>query len=105
MLFYVIGGIVAAAIIAGIIFTIKRNKAIKKDGIEADAVVSRIKETENRQEDGSVDFSYTYYVKYQTKDGQTVEAKLGDGTRGLCEGDSIRIKYLPDKPKYVITAK
>lgn len=105
MLVYIIGGIVVAAIIAGIIFTIKRNNAIKKDGIEADAVVSRIKETENRHDDGTIDFSYTYYVKYQTAEGQTVEAKLGDGTRGLREGDSIRIKYLPAKPKYVITAK
>ena len=105
MLVYVIIGIVVAAVIAGIVFTVKRNNEIQKNGVEADAVVSRIKETETRNEDGSVDFSYTYYVKYQTEDGQTVEAKLGDGKRGLREGDSIRIKYLPAKPKYVITVK
>lgn len=103
-MFYAIIAIVAVAAIIGIIFVVKRNSAIKKNGIEADAVVSRIKEVETDNEDGSHDVKYTYYVKYQTQDGNSVEAKLSSAPRFTCEGDSLRIKYLPEKPKYVIPA-
>ena len=68
--------IVAVAAIVGIVFAFKRNSAIKKNGIEADAVVSRIKEEEIERENGFYDVNYVYYVKYQTQDGNTVEAKL-----------------------------
>ena len=75
--------------------------------------MSRIKVSESVDEDGFVNTSYTYYVTYRAMDGQTVEAKLGSGKSidnrigkswdsDLKEGKSIRIKYLPEKPKYVI---
>ena len=111
---YIAIGIIAAVIICGVIFTAKRNNEIKQNGIETDAVVSRINENESVDEDGFTTVSYTYYVTYRTMDGQTVEAKLGSGKSidnniigkpwdsDLKEGVNIRIKYLPDKPKYVI---
>lgn len=105
MLTYVVIAVVVIAVIAVTVFTIKRNNAIQKDGIEADAVVSRIVENEDRDEDGHVDFTYTYYVKYQTQDGQTVEAKLGNAPSRIVVGSNLRIKYLPEKPKYVIPTK
>lgn len=112
-MYIAIGAIVIVALI-GVILTTKRNNEIKQNGIEADAVVSRIKENESVDEDGFITTSYTYYVTYRTTDGQTVEAKLGSGKSidnhivgkpwdsDLKEGVNIRIKYLPEKPKYVI---
>ena len=105
ILFYVIGGIIVAAIIIAIVFAVKRNNNIKKNGIETDAVVSRIKENETGNDDGSTDYSYTYYVKFTAQDGQVVEAKLGNAPRLTREGDRVRIKYLPEKPKYAIIIK
>lgn len=104
-LFYVIIPVVAVVAIIAIVFTVKRYMAIKKNGVETDAVVSRIKEVETHNDDGSFDTSYTYYVKFTTQDGQVVEAKLGGAPRFTREGDQLRIKYLPEKPKNVILVK
>ena len=104
-LFYIIIAVVAVAAVIVIIFTVKRYTAIKKNGVEADAVVSRIKEVETQNDDGSYDTSYTYYVKFTTQDGQVVEAKLGGAPRFTREGDQLRIKYLPEKPKNIILVK
>ena len=70
---------------------------------------------ESTDEDGfSTALSYTYYVTYRTLAGQTVEAQLASGKsldirigkkvwdQDLHEGSTVRIKYLPDKPNYVI---
>ena len=92
-MFYAIIAIVAVAAIVGIVFVFKRNSAIKKNGIEADAVVSRIKEEEIERENGFYDVNYVYYVKYQTQDGNTVEAKLNGAPALTREGE---------KPKYVL---
>ena len=102
---YAIIAAVVIALAASIIFTIKRNGAIQQNGIEADAVVSRIEESESADNDGSRETTYTYYVRYQTKDGQSVEAKLGNAPSRIYEGMGIRIKYLPEKPKYVLPVK
>ena len=70
---------------------------------------------ESTDEDGfSTALSNTYYVTYRTLAGQTVEAQLASGKsldirigkkvwdQDLHEGSTVRIKYLPDKPNYVI---
>ena len=86
--------------------TIKRNMEIQKNGVEADAVVSRIEEDESApDEDGHTDTTYIYYVRYQAQDGQTVEAKLSSAPGNLFVGSRLRIKYLPENPKYVVIAK
>ena len=105
MLFYIAVGVVIAAVIIGVIFNFKRSKAINENGIEVDAVVSRIKETEGEDSDGNTEFSYTYYVKYKNEQGETVEAKLGNPPRFLMEGKQPRVKYLKEKPKYVLMVK
>ena len=114
MWMYIILGLIIAVMIGGVLYTAKRNNEIKQSGIEADAVVSRIKENESVDEEGFVTTSYIYYVTYRSMNGQTVEAKLGSGKgfdnrvfgkhwdSDLREGVSVRIKYLPDKPNYVI---
>lgn len=105
ILFYVIGGVIAVGIIVAIVFIVKRNNNIKKNGVEADAVVSRIMENETINDDGSTDYSYTYYVKFTAQDGQAVEARLGGVPRFTNVGDRVRIKYLPEKPRYAIIIK
>ena len=102
---YVLIAVAVIVVAVGVVFTIKRNSAIQKNGIETDAVVSRIDEHETRNNDGSRETHYTYYVRYQTQDGQTVEAKLGNASPLIGVGSRLRIKYLPEKPKYVIPVK
>ena len=104
ILFYVIGGVIAVGIIIAIVFVVKRYNNIKKNGVEADAVVSRIEENETINDDGSTDYSYTYYVRFTAQDGQVIEARLG-GPRFTNVGDRVRIKYLPEKPRYAIIIK
>ena len=111
---YVLLAVIVIVFAVAIIYTKKRNDEIKQNGIETNAVVSRINESESVDEDGFTTVSYTYYVTYQTQDGQTVEAKLGSGKSidnnikrktwdsDLHQGVTVRIKYLPEKPNYVI---
>ncbi len=105
ILIYIITGVVVVGIVGGIIFTIMRTNAIKKNGIEANAVVSRIKEQESTDSDGFTDTTYIYFVKFRTQDGQDVEARLSNPSGKIKVGDELRIKYLPNKPKVVIVIK
>ena len=94
ILTYVIFGVVVVGIVGGIIFTIMRTNAIKKNGIEANAVVSRIKEQESTDSDGFTDTTYIYFVKFTTQDGQDIEARLSNPPSKIKVGDSLTIKYL-----------
>ena len=101
---YAIIAVIVIAVVIGLVFNYKRSKAINERGIEADAVVSRIKEIET-ENDGQRETRYEYFVKYRNEAGATVEAKLGNPPRFLMEGTELRVKYLPEKPKYVLTVK
>lgn len=101
---YAIIAVIVIAVVIGLVFNYKRSKAINERGIEADAVVSRIKEIET-ENDGQRETRYEYFVKYRNEAGETVEAKLGNPPRFLMEGTELRMKYLPEKPKYVLTVK
>ena len=92
----------AVALGASFFFSYQRSKKIKQNGVEANAVVSRVKEIETEETDGSRDTRYEYFVKYKNQAGETVEAKLGNPPRFLQEGQQLRVKYLPEKPKYVL---
>lgn len=106
--------VIVIVIAVGVVMTAKRNSEIKRNGIETNAVVTRIRENTSTDEDGYVTYSYTFYVTYQTQEGKTVEAQLASGKsfdvrigkkvwdRDLHEGSHVRIKYLLDKPNYVI---
>lgn len=97
--------VVVIAIVIGFIYNYRRSKAIDERGIEADAVVSRIKENEGQDSDGNRTTDYEYYVRYQNEAGETVEARLGNPPRFIMEGTQLRVKYLPEKPKYVLAVK
>ena len=47
-----------------------------------------------------IDNNYTFTI-----DGQAVEARLGGAPRFTNVGDRVRIKYLPEKPRYAIIIK
>jgi len=102
MLFKVAVGAVIVIVIAVIVYNYLRSKAINERGIEADAVVTRVKEIESENDEGIHDVTYEYYVTYTNEAGQAVEAKLGNPPRFIMEGTTLRVKYLPEKPKYVL---
>lgn len=94
--------VVVIAVIAGFVYNYRRSKAINENGIETDAVLSRIEEKEGQDADGNRTVDYVYYVKYKNEAGETVEARLGNPPHFIIEGTPLRVKYLPEKPKYVL---
>lgn len=95
----------AVLVIGGIVFTVLRNKKIKENGVEAAAVVSRIEIERELSDDGHSNEKEKYYVTYTNAEGQTVEAVLGNPPARARVGTELKIKYLPEKPKYVIYVK
>ncbi len=115
MHYTIIAACVILLVVAFLIIRTRRiNGEIHQNGIEADAVVSRVKENVSSDADGSVSYSYTYYVTYRTMNGQTAEAQLTSGKSfdfkigkkawdyDLHEGTRVRVKYLPERPNYAI---
>ena len=74
---------------------------IKKNGIETDAVITRIEDVGT-----GTDTSYDYYVCYMER-GQKIEAKISNPGfgKGLDIGAEIRIRFLPEKPNIVVWIK
>ena len=87
--------------IAGAGYVFYNIQRIKKNGIETDAVITRIEDVGI-----GTDTSYDYYVCY-TERGQKIEAKLSNPGfgRGLEVGAEIRIRYLPEKPNIAVWIK
>lgn len=99
--------IVVAAVIllAVIIFTVMRNNKINKNGIEAEAVISRIDVETQTDSEGDTSTTETFYVDYINAEGQTVTAKLGNPPFNAKQGTVLTVKYLPEKPNYVRRVK
>lgn len=86
-----------AVLAVGFLVSRKMKKGIEENGIEADAVVSRI------SEDMTQDLSdFTVYVRYTTQDGEEVEGVLSNPRTDLREGQKVRVKY---HPKYKNNAR
>lgn len=86
-----------AVIAVGILISRKIKREIIENGIETEAVVSRI------VEDGSLeDIDINVYVTFVTEDGEEIEAVLSNPRADLEEGDNVRIKY---HPKYKANAR
>ena len=96
-------GVAVVIVAIVVIYSILRNKKINDNGIEADAVISRI--DIDTDVDGGVTENKTYYVDYQNAEGQIATAKLGNPPFGAAVGTAMRVKYLPEKPKYVNCVK
>ena len=102
---YIFIGIAVVIVAIVVIYSILRNKKINDNGIEADAVISRIDIDTDTDVDGGVTENITYYVDYQNAEGQIATAKLGNPPFGAAVGTAMRVKYLPEKPKYVSCVK
>ena len=105
-MFEIILLIVLAAFAIGGIWANVVSKKVKEEGIETDAVVSRI---ELHEWSGGAEGPWTpsvtedYYITYTNQEGKTVEALLSNpGDHKFKEGDRLRIKYLPDKQEYPV---
>lgn len=94
--------VIAIVALVGFAVNFVRHKKIHRRGVETDAVVSCVRETEKENAEGGRTADYECFVMYRNEAGETTEAKLGNPTRMLREGMQVRVKYLPEKPKYVL---
>ena len=102
----IFGAVIVAVIVVGIIYSIAFTRKVQKNGVEADAILSRIEVNTNTDSDGDITTTTTYYVTYVNQEGQSVEAKLmTEPPRSVRQGASLRVKYLPEKPKYAVPLK
>lgn len=95
-------------IAVGVVFviTVMRNRQIRQNGIKTEAVVSRIEEHDHVDGDGSLNVTYSYYVTYDDRDGNTHEAILSKVVQSRYRvGDVLLIQYLPEKPEYAFPIK
>lgn len=102
MTYLIIGGMILAAMIVIIILSIMQMNKVKREGIEADAFVFRIDVDESTDSDGMTTTTRKFFVRYTSQDGKVAEARLANPRRGLVMGDRIKIKYLPENPKYAV---
>ena len=79
-----------AVFIAGTVISRRMKSGIEENGIETDAVVSRI------VDDGSKEYiDSDVYVRYRTEDGEETEGILSNPRTDLTEGQQVRVKYHP----------
>lgn len=80
----------AAVFVVGLLVSRMIKNGTEKNGIEADAIISRI------VDDGSpTDIDINVYVRYRTANGEEAEAILSNPRSDLEEGQRVRIKYHP----------
>lgn len=102
-MFEIVFAVILAAFVIGGIWAFAVTKKVKKEGIETDALVSRVElhEWGDIETHGSV--TEEYYITYTDQDGRATEAMLSNpGSHQFKEGDRIRIKYLPDRKEYPV---
>ena len=63
-------------------------KQTEENGIETDAVISRITD-----EGGTDAIDLHYYARYRTEDGEEIEGIISNPSGDLEEGMNVRIKY------------
>ena len=83
---------VGFAVICAVIYLLSRRmkKQIEENGIETDAVISRIEEV------GAADeIDLHYYARYRTEDGEEIEGVLSNPRSDLEVGQQVRLKYHP----------
>ena len=85
--------IAAAVFVILAVNVIKRARKIDRDGVETDAVVSRIDENYDPDLNES---TYTIVVKYKDDSGEIIESPMAlDPSERYEAGQKVRIKYIP----------
>ena len=101
---------VLAAFAIGGIWAFVVSKKVKKEGIETDAVISRVELHEWSGGTGETwagnSVTEEYYITFTDQEGRAAESLLSNpGKHTFKEGDKVRIKYLPDRPDYPVLVK
>ena len=86
-----------AVCIGGVLISRRIKNGIDKNGIETDAVVSRITDDGDPEE-----IDIDVYVRYRIENGEEIEGILSNPRYDLKEGQTVRIKY---HPKYKNNAR
>lgn len=107
ILFETVFIVILAAFAIGGIWAFAVSKKVKKEGIETEAVVSRVEIHEWTGGTGDTwaqnNVTEEYYITYTNQEGQTVEAMLTNpGSNTFKKGDRIKIKYLPGRQDYPV---
>lgn len=107
-----IGMIIGIIFFAGVSFLlIKRfllSNKIKKEGIEVEGVITKVKESEDTDSNGISlgTYSYVNFVSYKDKEGNDQsDALIINYSDCLTEGEKVKIKYHPSTPKRVLIIK
>ena len=106
-MFEIIFFIILALFAVGGIWAYVVTKKAKKNGIETDAVVIRVRLHRWRGDNGGTmnrdSFTEEYDITYTDQAENTVEAMLTNtGKHTFKEGDQVRIRYLPDRTDYPV---
>ena len=89
----VIGAVVVLVFAIQGINALKKAKKIDKEGVETDAVVCRIDETFDPDNN---DTSYTIIARYRDENGEIIESPMALNPSERYEvGQEVRIKYVP----------
>jgi hypothetical protein len=86
-----------AVIAAGMLISHRIKSEINENGIETDAVVSRVIDDGTPEE-----IDIDVYVRYRTENGEEIEGILQNPRADMAEGQPVRIKY---HPKYKNNAR
>lgn len=107
MFFVSIFVIILALFVIGWIWAFIVSRKVKTEGIDTEALVSRVELHEWSGEIGDAStFTEEYYITYTNQEGQSVEAMLTNfGDHTFKEGDRIQIRYLPERQDYPVLVK
>lgn len=95
---------IIAFIALSFLWTLFKIIRVRMLGVEVNAFITRLEEHETTDADGIPSEYYEVYVRYQTKDGRTVNTSLANSTAFLNVGDLVRIKYIPGQEDYPVLA-
>ena len=95
---------IIAFVALSFLWTLFKIIRVRMLGVEVNAFITRLEEHETTDADGIPSEYYEVYVRYQTKDGRTVNTSLANSTVFLNVGDLVRIKYIPGQEDYPVLA-
>ena len=95
---------IIAFVALSFLWTLFKIIRVRMLGVEVNAFITRLEEHETTDADGIPSEYYEVYVRYQTKDGRTVNTSLANSNVFLNVGDRVRIKYIPGQEHYPVLA-
>ena len=92
---------IIAILAGGFLYVFYYQWKVRRQGLEATAVVTWIEEKETSDEDG-VSYYYDIHVAYTTRDNRDIEGLISNPNHPFEEGERLLIKYLPGKEEYPV---